>query len=282
MQALIDQFLSELNVAGLARNSLLAYRGDLEALAAFCRRRRVWVETLTHQHVCRFLKANSTWGATTVYRRLMAIRQFLRWAGRDDLAARIHTPKRPRRLPHALNAKSAGSIVEAPGPSDRLSPRDRAALELLYGCGLRVSELVGLRLGDLFLSRGCIRVRGKGGHERVVPIGRPAREALEVYLQRFRSRLAGGSDRVFLSQHRLPMHRGTAWRMVQKYAGRIGVDTGPHGLRHAYATALVRGGADLRVVQELLGHRSINTTEVYVSVDASRLKAVHTACFPRP
>ncbi len=294
MRVLIERFLSRLWAeAGLADNTLAAYRADLESLADFCERTSLTFRALTPLDVQNFLVAlrqERKLAVSSVARRLVAVKLFCRFAFQNgyldrDLATLIETPKKWNYLPTVLNERQIDTLVTLPDDGDALMVRDRAILELFYATGLRVSELVSLRLGDVHLDVGYVRCMGKGSKERVVPVGTKAIEAVREYLNRLRPELVAGrsTDRVFLSRTGRPLDRTNCWRMVAKYARRMGF-TGklsPHTLRHSFATHLLAGGADLRVVQEMLGHADISTTQIYTHVDVSRLKAIHQKFHPR-
>jgi integrase/recombinase XerD len=226
----------------------------------------------------------------SVARQLACIRRFLRFLHQthrldDDPALSVEAPKRWSHLPICLNIRQTRDLLEAPQPHEELALRDIAMLELLYATGLRASELCDLRMEDLHVPLGFLRCLGKGGRERIVPIGRPAVEALEGYLHHLRPGLVSAhtEGQVFLSRTGRPLQRGTVWELVTKYARRAGLSrrTSPHTLRHTFASHLLQGGADLRIVQELLGHASVVTTQVYTHVDRSRLKAIHQRFHPR-
>jgi integrase/recombinase XerD len=218
--------------------------------------------------------------ASSIARASAALRSFLKYLGREDLARFVLAPKKPRLLPHPLDGNQIRDLIET-DTGDRLSMRDRALLELLYACGLRVSEISTLKMTDLNLDAGYLRCFGKGDKERVVPIGKRAIEALKEYFAGDR----GDTDCefVFVSSKGGRLVRESIWRLVRKHAlhadvrGRVF----PHAVRHSFATHLVEGGADLRYVQEMLGHSKISTTQVYTAVDRKRLLAVHRKFHPR-
>jgi integrase/recombinase XerD len=218
--------------------------------------------------------------ASSIARASAALRSFLKFLGREDLAQFVLSPKKPHLLPHPLDASQVKDLIET-DTKDRLTSRDRALLELLYACGLRVSEISTLKLNDLNLDAGYLRCFGKGAKERVVPMGRRAVEALREYLGGDR----GESDceYVFVSSKGGRLVRESIWRILQKHARHADVRgrVYPHALRHSFATHLVEGGADLRYVQEMLGHSKISTTQVYTQVDRKRLLAVHRKFHPR-
>jgi integrase/recombinase XerD len=242
---------------------------------------------------------------TTLARRVVALRMWLRWLHetrqiRDDLTALIELPKKWQRLPHVLNLDRTAELVTAPTADQPLGLRDRAILELFYASGLRVSELCGLRVGDINLTAGYVRCMGKGRKERVTPVGQAARDAIEAYLEHQRPKLVeAGLDRgrwptplpkrvaptipLFLTRTGGPLERTVVWRLVRREATRRGIPgkVSPHTLRHSFATHLLEGGADLRVVQELLGHANIATTEIYTHVQTKRLQEIHARCHPR-
>jgi integrase/recombinase XerD len=294
LAGLIDRFLNGLSAeAGLARNTLIAYRSDLESLAAFIERRGLVLRALTPQDLQAFLmdlQEREGLAVSSIARRLTAVKIFCRWCYSEgllerDLASLVEPPKKWQYLPHVLNVKQVDTLLSLPDIDDPLAQRDRAILELFYATGVRVSELVGLRLCDVRLDHGYLRCFGKGRRERVVPIGTAAIEALNTYLAELRPQLVDGrsTDRLFVSRTGKPMDRTNCWRLVVKYARRMGISgkVSPHTLRHCFATHLLAGGADLRVVQEMLGHADVSTTQIYTHVDNSRLKAIHQKFHPR-
>ncbi len=292
---------------GLAANTIQAYRRDLRRFGDFLRRQSIdtW-SAITPRVVQGHLGELSGAGhrESTIARHVAAIRMWLRWLYETkqipkNLTTLLEPPKRWKRLPHTLNLDHAVELVTSPELDHPLGLRDRAMLELFYACGLRVSELCGLRQRDVNLNVGYVRCMGKGRRERVVPIGREARDALEAYLEHRRPKLlqraletgrapspltnkVRAALPLFLSRNGGPMERTAVWRIVRREARRCGIKgkVSPHTLRHSFATHLLEGGADLRVVQELLGHVSVNTTEIYTHVQTGRLREIHARCHP--
>ena len=225
----------------------------------------------------------------TVSRRLAAIRVFLRYLNAEGydftpVLQQLERPKPEQDLPKILSRAQVNQLISAPNPKSLLYARDVAILELLYASGLRATELCQLPMNNLNLNVQCVRVLGKGMKERVVPLGQAAKEALEKYLLDCRPRLAKQpTDRVFLSRTGRELERVGLWMLVEKYGRRSGLlkKISPHTLRHCFATHLLGGGADLRVVQELLGHSDIATTQIYTHVDQTRLKSIHEKFHPR-
>jgi integrase/recombinase XerD len=288
--AIVDAFVDSLWLEdGLARNSLAAYRRDLQGLAGWLGERSLY--TATENDLQAYLAQQFTRSrASTANRRLATLRRFFRWALRDgktqaDPTLRLTNARTPARFPKALAEAQVEALLAAPAVDTVLGLRDRAMLELLYATGLRVSELVGLRLVELSLNDGLVRVVGKGSKERIVPLGEEARAWIERYFARARSTLLDGrtSDAVFVTQRAHAMSRQMFWRLIKRYAVQAAIDAplSPHGLRHAFATHLLNHGADLRVVQLLLGHADISTTQIYTHVARERLKAVHAQHHPR-
>ncbi len=269
----LEEFLSYLEVeCGLSPNTILAYRNDLEGF------RGPLTRPALQDHVASIFRRRKR--ASGVARAAAALRSFLRFLEREDLARFVMAPRQPRLLPHPLSREQLDRLL-APDPEAPLASRDRALLEILYAAGLRASEAASLRLGDLNLEAGYLRCLGKGSKERVVPLGRRAVEAIRAYLES--GRAAAPAEEVFLSRKGGRLSRESIWRIVGKLARRAGVRgrVFPHAVRHSFATHLVEGGADLRYVQEMLGHSKISTTQVYTQVDRERLKSVHRRFHPR-
>ncbi|MBS0326545.1 MAG: site-specific tyrosine recombinase XerD [Proteobacteria bacterium] len=292
--AAIDAFCDQLWLQdGLAQTSLASYRRDLVAWVAWLDARAGTPLAATRADVEQWLadQFRLRAKATSIARRLSSLRRFYRFqAGRgaiaEDPTLRVQAPKRPRRLPKSISEAQVEALLAAPDVATALGLRDRAMLETLYATGLRVSELTGLRLAQLSLDAGVLRVTGKGGKERLVPIGDEAIAWIARYLRELRPELAAGAAReeLFLTRRRGPLTRQAFWALVKRYARRAGIPAealSPHVLRHAFATHLVNHGADLRVVQLLLGHADITTTTIYTHVARERLKQLHRQHHPR-
>ena len=293
--AALREFLLHLaSERGLAENSIHAYRRDLEDLEDYLTSRGKTLTSGVVEDFTFYLQNQSREGQSTrtVARRLAAIRVFLRFLaanGHDvvGILAQLERPKPEQSLPKVLSKAQVDQLIAAgPDPESRLYFRDVAILELLYASGLRASELCDLKLNDLNLQVCCVRVLGKGMKERIVPVGRAAAEALSRYLGECRPGLVREgreTDQVFLSKSGRPLERIALWMLVEKYGRVSGLlkQISPHVLRHCFATHLLGGGADLRVVQELLGHSDVATTQIYTHVDQGRLKAIHQQFHPR-
>lgn len=278
---------------GLSQNTVTAYEHDLEGLLRFLDEHGVSdLSGLSMLAVQQFLRSLHGRGLalSTITRHLASVRVFLRYCESnawlsETVSDKLETPSQWHRVPDTLNVKHVEALLAAPDPSDALYLRDCAILELLYATGLRVSELCALRIKDVNTEVGYLRCIGKGRKERIVPVGGRALNALEHYVRRLRPALTSVStvEHLFLSRTGKPLGRENCWRLVAKYATRAGLTTtiSPHTLRHSFATHLLEGGADLRVVQELLGHSSVSTTQIYTHVDRKRLKSIHTRFHPR-
>jgi integrase/recombinase XerD len=290
----VDAYLDHLATErGLARQTLAAYARDLAAFGRHLARRGVRApRRIGTAEVRAHLVALGTGGlsARSQARALAAVRGWLRFLVRtgtlrEDPAARLRIRRPPARLPRALGGGEVTALLAQPADQERRGLRDRALLELLYACGLRVSEAAGLRGTQVDLTAGFVTVLGKGGKERVVPLGRAARAALEDYLVRARPQLLGGrpSPFVFLGPRGRPLTRQAIWKLVRRraLAAGLGRRVSPHTLRHTFATHLLGGGADLRVVQALLGHADVGTTQIYTHVAPTRLREVHRKFHPR-
>ncbi len=291
-QAAIDRFIDQLWLErGAAANTQASYRSDLLLLARWLSPRGVLMVAAAEADLRQWLAAvGGQAGPRTQARRLSALRQFFRGLvaegqRSDDPTARIEMPRLGRRLPRSLEEADVTRLLEAPNVEDPLGLRDRAMLELMYGCGLRVSELVQLPMARLNLARGLVQVLGKGGKERLVPVGEWAGEWLARYLRQSRPLLqaTGTEDVVFLSRRGDAMTRQNFWQRLREHARQAGISgrLSPHTLRHAFATHLLNHGADLRSVQRLLGHADLSTTQIYTHVAQARLARLHAAHHPR-
>lgn len=293
MNGLIDQFLDTLWLErGLAEHTLGAYRSDLEKFSSWLDNRGDSLLTLQgdvlHDYIAWRLERG--FKATSTARLLSTLRRFFQYLIReqlrdDDPTALLLTPKLPKRLPKDLSEHQVEALLSEPDVAVELELRDKAMLELLYATGLRVSELVGLTMENVSLRQGVVRILGKGNKERLVPMGEEAMYWISVYLREARGVLLGSqtSDILFPSSRAQQMTRQTFWHRIKLYASRaqIAVELSPHTLRHAFATHLLNHGADLRVVQMLLGHADLSTTQIYTHVASERLKSMHAEFHPR-
>lgn len=292
--AAIDSFCDTLWLEdGLARASLASYRSDLLQLAGWLAgEQRGSLCDLDEATLLAFVATRlQSLRASSQARYLSTLRRFYRHRlarglRPDDPTSRIAMPAKPSRLPKVLSEAQVEALLAAPGSETTLGQRDRAMLETLYATGLRVSELVGLRLHELSLDMGVLRVFGKGSKERLVPLGEEAADWLRRYLAEGRRALLDGrqSDDLFVTARAAAMTRQAFWQLIKRYAVVAGIDPArlsPHVLRHAFATHLINHGADLRVVQLLLGHADISTTQIYTHVARERLKRLHAQHHPR-
>jgi integrase/recombinase XerD len=299
-EAQVARFLDHLTVErGLSRNTLDAYRRDLRRYVVYLRERGIDdLRRVDEEEIAGFVARLSDseyapdkrYRASSVARSLAAVRSLHRFLVRegdalDDPAEGVIRPKVPRNLPRPLTLDEVSALLAAPGDADAVALRDTAILETLYGAGLRISELVALDVDDVDLDEGSVRAMGKGQKERVVPIGRYAVRALASYLTRARPALARARSRgaLFLNQRGGRLTRQGATNIIQAAARRAGLRrrVTPHMLRHSFATHLLEGGADVRVVQELLGHASVATTQIYTLVTKDRLREVYEDAHPR-
>jgi tyrosine recombinase XerD len=304
--AAVDAYLAHLAVErGLAANTLHSYRRDLRRyLDTLTARGRAAIDQVTEDDVVSFLMGlregtedHTPLSAGSAARAVVAVRGLHRFAHREGLtpadpAREVRPPSPPRRLPKAISVSEVERLLEAAGTGHdggsgavARALRDRALLELLYGTGARISEAVGLAIDDVDLVDAVVRLRGKGDKARVVPLGRYAREAIDGYLVRARPGLAAkgtGLPALFLNARGGRLSRQSAWTVLRAAAERAGLPAvSPHTLRHSFATHLLDGGADVRVVQELLGHASVTTTQVYTLVTVDKLREVYAAAHPR-
>jgi integrase/recombinase XerD len=292
----VKGFLGYLTVeAGLSENTVLAYGRDLKAFLKHCKsdNKITQLRQIKPQVIQNYLRilAQEQKSESSIKRSLVAIRMFLRFAKltglvEDDFTALLESPKIWQKLPCICSKKQVVDLLDAPCPDEPFYLRDKAMLELLYATGIRAGELAGLKSSDLNLDIGYLRCLGKGNRERVIPIGRVAIAAVAEYLMNLRPRLARpfSNNFLLLSRTGRPMSRIEIWRLVKKYAIRAGMPRNltVHTLRHCFATHLLTGGADLRSVQEMLGHVDIATTQIYTHVDQERLREIHRKFHPRP
>jgi len=301
VERVVAEYLSHLGVErGLAENTLASYRRDLRRYAAFLTGRGITdPAAVTAADVMAFAAALRTGdedhpplGTSSVARTVVAVRGFHRFLLREqlvanDVTAAVRPPRPASRLPKALPLEDVEALLAAAGePGTALAMRDRALLEVLYGTGARISEAVGLDVDDVDLETSSVLLTGKGSKQRIVPLGSFARDAIETYLTKARPTLTaatGSGPALFLNARGGRLSRQSAWTVLTKAAHRAGitVDVSPHTLRHSFATHLLDGGADVRVVQELLGHASVTTTQIYTLVTIDRLRETYAASHPR-
>lgn len=290
---IIDRFLDQIWAErGLSRATLSSYGADLRGLAGWLRGQNSALADADQARLLAYLAARMNAGLRprSAARLVSTLRQFYAWLARErpdrpDPAADLSPPKLPRSLPKALSEAEVEALLAAPDIDTPLGLRDKAMLELLYASGLRVSELVGLPSAALSLAQGVVRIFGKGRKERLVPLGDEAQHWVEAYLARSRGQLLGArsSPALFVTTRGAAMTRQAFWALIKRYARLAGVrqSISPHGLRHSFATHLLNHGADLRVVQLLLGHSDLSTTQIYTLVAREGLKRLHERHHPR-
>jgi integrase/recombinase XerD len=293
--SVIDAFIDALWAErGLSRNTLAAYGSDLRLFAGWLHARERNLLTVEYGEIQSYLGDRIVARASkrTTARLLSTMKRFYRWAHRHgriafDPAARVEAPKPSRPLPKVLAESEVERLLAAPDIETALGLRNKAMLETAYASGLRVSELVGITLGQVNMRQGLVRLFGKGGKERVVPLGEEALHWLNRYLEGARPALLSGRDgrpeQVFITRRGAGMTRQMCWHMIRRYARGIGIDKplSPHTLRHAFATHLLNHGADLRTVQMLLGHSDLSTTQIYTHIAKARLRDFHARHHPR-
>ncbi len=297
-EVLLLDFLAYLEFErGLSRNTLTAYRTDLLQFGAFLAARETGPVEASGADVADFLAdlargegERPPCGAATLNRKTACLRSFYRHLRRAEMieadpTAHIRPPRKGRTLPKVLGLSEVKRLLDSVAGGDPPDLRDRAILEVMYGCGLRASETIGLEAGSIDLRRGFLRAHGKGSKERIVPLGRQAAAALKRYLRSGRADLAKGSDEraLFLNQRGGPLTRQGLYKVIQGRARAVGLEErmSPHTLRHSFATHLLSGGCDLRSVQEMLGHADVATTQIYTHLSAQRIKEVYFEAHPR-
>lgn len=278
---------------GLSPRTRQAYLRDCHRMAAFAVDRGADApEEVDYGLLRSFVQelAEDGLAASTIARKISSLRSYFRFLQEEgvleeDPTEKLERPRQTRSLPQVLSVEEVERLLEAVTPEEKHAFRDRAMFEVMYGAGLRVSELISILVRDFLVEERLIRVTGKGSKERIVPVGRRAADAVSRYLRESRNRLDRGESRgiLFLNQHGRPLTRMGVWKILRKYVERAGLDKDvtPHTLRHTFATHLLKGGADLAVVQELLGHADVSTTQIYTHVDRSYLQQVHRSYHPR-
>ncbi len=296
-EGMVLDFLSYLELErGLSRNTLNAYRTDLLQFGEFLSRRETDALGVRPSDIADFLAELATGNgrppcsASTIHRKAACLRSFYKHLRREELIAEdptaaLSAPRRSKKLPHVLNYAEVQKLLAAPRGDEPTTLRDRAMLEVMYACGLRASETIGLELADLDLRQGFLRARGKGSKERLVPLGRQAIAAVSAYLRGGRPKLVGERQerKLFVNFRGGSLTRQGLYKIVQRHARDAGLEgkMSPHTLRHSFATHLLAGGCDLRAVQEMLGHADIATTQMYTHLSGDQLKEVYFQAHPR-
>lgn len=295
MKALLEEFLNYMTVEkGLAKNTIISYRTDLVHFIGHFEKIGVKdIDRIKRQDITDYMLSLKEKGlsANSISRTLVAIKMFYRFLVqehfiKDDIAGIIESPRLIRPLPNVMGMAEIDKLLDAADLRDWMGIRDRAALELMYATGMRVSELVELTTDRLDLDVGFVKCRGKGDKERIVPVGKKAKEAVVRYMEKVRPKLLNKrqDSHLFLSRLGKKVSRVSFWKMIKKCQkkARIKREITPHTLRHSFATHLLERGADLRVVQEMLGHSDISTTQIYTHINKERLKSIHKQFHPRP
>jgi integrase/recombinase XerD len=293
LEADVRTFLSYLRVEkGLSDNTIQSYRRDMLKFVGFLDKQNLVTAKIQRQDVVDFLAMlyKRRLDSRSVARHLVTIRHFFRFSLlegfiKEDPAATIESPKFRQSLPYFLSVEEVERLLAQPDTSSAIGLRDKAIIELMYSTGIRVSELAGIRVGDLQMEAGCLRCIGKGNKERLVPVGKKALAVVEAYMKKSRPDLLkdNASANLFLNQRGRPMDRVMIWKMMGRYGRKAALrkPLKPHTLRHSFATHLLDRGADLRSVQMMLGHSDISTTQIYTHVVEERLKQVYKAHHPR-
>ena len=289
---IIDLFLDSLWMErGLSKNTLFAYRSDISKYARWLQNQGINITKAGPQNILAYLASTENKSTRTVARNLSSLRRLYEYLSKEDKVKQnpiknVEAPRLGRSLPKSLTENEVESLLDAPNTNQPLGLRDKTMLEIIYGTGLRVSELITLTLHQINLRQGVVRVMGKGNKDRLVPLGEISTEWLEKYLAHGRNEILGennSTDTLFPSRRGKSMTRQTFWHIVKRHAIVAGIkkNISPHMLRHAFATHLINHGADLRVVQMLLGHSDISTTQIYTHVARERLKDIHSKHHPR-
>lgn len=292
-KTLIDNFIDYLNVErGLSKNTAISYKRDLFKFSDFLKKKNI--ADVTKSDITDYLLFLKDGGlaSNSISRNLVAIKVLFRFLMnerflKEDVASLVESPKLWKNLPEFLSIEEVETLLKAPQLSDWMGIRDKAALELMYASGMRVSEIIGLELGNINMDMGFVKCLGKGSKERIIPFGNLAKTAIKRYLEKsrpFLSKENSSKQPLFITRLGRAMSRQTFWKIIKHYARKAGIKKhlAPHTLRHSFATHLLERGADLRIVQELLGHSDISTTQLYTHIQKDRLKSIHRKFHPRP
>ncbi len=296
MRQFIESFLNYLSVErSLSKNTIISYRRDLGKYIAYLENARISsLAATSRKDISDFMFSLKDKGlsATSIARNLVAIKVFYRFLVRErilpaDPSSLLDSPKLWKKIPDALTLEEVNALLQSVNLATIQGIRDKAILELMYATGVRVSEAVSLKMQDINLDVGFLRCIGKGSKERIVPLGKAAIDALKVYLEKSRTKLlknTSGDSILFVSRLGKRISRQSFWKLIKAYAKKAHItkDVRPHTLRHSFATHLLERGADLRSVQEMLGHADISTTQIYTHIDKNRLKLIHKTYHPRP
>ncbi len=278
----------------MANNTLSSYKRDLYKFADYLKSKKIdSIDKVSRQMINSFMMAEKDrgLGSNSISRELACIKSFFKFLLKENIikenaATIIESPKLWKKLPFTLSVSEVEALLNAPNVRDLMEMRDKACMELMYATGMRVSELVNLKMDDINMGVGFAKCLGKGSKERIVPFGKKAKESLERYLEKSRPQFLKKniSNYLFLTRLSKPMSRQTFWKIIKRYvkAARIKKNITPHSLRHSFATHILERGADLRIVQEMLGHADISTTQIYTHVSKDRLKSIHQKFHPRP
>lgn len=296
MEDRLDDFIHFLVVEkGLSKNTIVSYKRDLNSYITYLKNveKLAGLNEVQRPQIVHFLKFLKDTGKSskTLARHIASIRAFHHFLLREkavdhDPTVHIESPQHERSLPKVLSMEEVETLLDSPKLTDQFGYRDKAMLEMMYATGIRVSELIGLKLSDVHLTMGFIRCMGKGSKERIIPIGKTASDAIQEYLEKGRPKLVSKKHRdesLFLNHHGKGLSRQGFWKILKRLASDAGIEKEltPHTMRHSFATHLLENGADLRAVQEMLGHADISTTQIYTHVTKTRLKDVYTKFHPR-
>ena len=287
---ILNDFIAYISIEkGLSKNTALAYRSDISKFLKFAKKKEMPIEEFQHQDITDFLWEAKMKGLkpTSVYRIIESLRQFYKYLTAEEIiennpTSYIAAPKIPETLPDMLSFDEVERLLNSIDSSDEMNIRNRAMLELLYATGLRVSELINLTFSDIDINKGFLRVIGKGSKERLIPFGEKAKNFINIYLNK-RKPYVELKENIFISRLGKKLSRVEVWRQLKNIAKKAGINKNitPHTLRHSFASHLLAGGADIRFVQEMLGHSSISTTQIYTHLDKDKLKQNHKKFHPR-
>ena len=287
----LDNFLDSIWAEqGLSKNTLISYEHDIKTFLMYLQEKNIDLSNAQHSDINSFISVRFSNGISSRsnMRLISSLKKFFLYLSsrnviEDNPTEDIETPRNVKSLPHTIDTESVDKLLNAPDTNDRFGSRDKAMLEILYACGLRVSEIVNLQINSIYFEESYIQVTGKGQKDRLIPVNKTTLSMIDEYINTERTKFSSNSNFLFISQHKKPLTRQRIWQIIKLHIRNAGIikNVSPHTLRHSFATHILENGGSLRAIQEMLGHSNISTTEIYTHIEKNRLKNIHEKFHPR-